>query len=1083
MSKAQGIGESGQPRLSWISAAGDGSVWGLDENGVLTACTRDVVAWEARPVGEKLTGIGAALDGTVYALDAAGAPFAYQNQGGWTAVAPAPAPLASIGVGGADAVWGADVKGQLVSFAAATGTWDVADGPGAAAASVAATLDGSVFCLTTEGAVFLRPEGEGWTELTATQRFAAFAASEIGWVWAVGVDGSLAQYDGQGWQPVGTPGGETLRRVACGTDLAVWALDGKGRLWQFDAAHHAWLALEAPAQLSDIAVGAVGDAWGLGVDGTAYQYTLADALWNPAGAPGTYTRIAAVSKDTVWALAGAAGKTEVTLLRESGGTWSAKAQPAGPVALAAGVDGSVWGAGADGSVLEFDAAALSWRPLPAPPAPAARISAGDAASVTVLDAAGKAYRFDPAAAQWARLTGGDPDAGFLDLAALPGGAAYAIAADGALCLWVGTWVAGAGPDTAVAAGGPANVWALDADSRPLPVATDAIEAAQRVSPGLPGWDAEDVFDETRSTHLWIVNRAIERAAAEGGAIGEWLAQVLQPGAGNNGDPLHTMMCQGIYDADFVAPYNCPVLGIPTYASHFYDPTTGRNWLGQSEPTAWTEGIAHSEASVAAYLRGQFGGTDGAGYHLGLALHFMTDVTQPMHSTNFTFLDSHPFPGYHTAYEGFVLQAQVVIGRRLTPYPLPEPGPNPGDHIRAAAQFSRGYLSSLVGRNETMFYKVYTEAEALAALRTGPDLLGHAIAATAGFLLAWGARTYRRPTAWEDHGRPAPNVTAVTGIGATATDGRPYLFATGSDGNLWVRWLASTVPQRWAWTNQGAAPGGKIASGLGAGTSVHGPAAFMVDEVGSVLAQWWQGEAQAWRWTDLGTPPDSGRSPVRLRGGAVAAQPAGDAALFVLTEDGRLYKNQVPDNQWELIVPPPGAAVTLLLGAAVAVGAPGTAAARCVLVAAEDGQVWIWREQQFAQGVWTQAGAPAGRAVTAGLGVAPYVAVVQCDDGQVYWGDWDPAGGANWRAAGALPDDLTVARGLAVNPVGFPYLDPYVMVRTEEGPVLVGSLVGGSAVWDDRGAPGQSTPVSTVGFLSYQRDFLTAVVGADGRLWA
>ncbi len=328
---------------------------------------------------------------------------------------------------------------------------------------------------------------------------------------------------------------------------------------------------------------------------------------------------------------------------------------------------------------------------------------------------------------------------------------------------------------------------------------------------------------------------------------------------------------------------------------------------------------------------------------------------------------------------------------------------------------------------------------------------------------------------------------MAGIGAaTSLDGRPYLFVKGSDGNLWVRWHTGVT---WKWTNQGAAPS-TIASGIGGATSSHGPAVFMLDQAGGVLAQWWQGEQQQWRWTDLGSLPGTGSSgdgdgaQARIADAAVAAMPTGDAAVFVLSGDGRLYKNQVPDNQWEPILPPrTGIAVSKLLGAAVTSGAPGVAAARCVLATTEDGQVWVWREQQYSVGVWAPIGAPNGRTVTRSLGVAPYVAVVQCDDGTIHWCEWDPDGGGNWVALGLLPDDQTASAGLTLNTAAYPYIYPHYMLSTAEGPVVLGSFFDRSAIWDDRGAPGTTTPVSTVGFLPYQNDFLTAVVGADGRLWA
>lgn len=52
--------------------------------------------------------------------------------------------------------------------------------------------------------------------------------------------------------------------------------------------------------------------------------------------------------------------------------------------------------------------------------------------------------------------------------------------------------------------------------------------------------------------------------------------------------------------------------------------------------------------MADYREGKF---DTAFYKLGLAIHYYTDISQPMHANNFTAI-SYP-PGYHCAYENYV----------------------------------------------------------------------------------------------------------------------------------------------------------------------------------------------------------------------------------------------------------------------------------------------------------------------------------------------------------------------------------------------------------------------------------------------
>src|SRR5437660_10223779 len=96
------------------------------------------------------------------------------------------------------------------------------------------------------------------------------------------------------------------------------------------------------------------------------------------------------------------------------------------------------------------------------------------------------------------------------------------------------------------------------------------------------------------------------------------------------------MCMGIYAADVQAPYNDPVAGQATYKSHFYDPDSGENWMHETDPTALTRGRMYFSLARDAYFDGDMGH---AGYLFGLSLHYLTDLSQPMHAGNFTYISS------------------------------------------------------------------------------------------------------------------------------------------------------------------------------------------------------------------------------------------------------------------------------------------------------------------------------------------------------------------------------------------------------------------------------------------------------------
>lgn len=83
--------------------------------------------------------------------------------------------------------------------------------------------------------------------------------------------------------------------------------------------------------------------------------------------------------------------------------------------------------------------------------------------------------------------------------------------------------------------------------------------------------------------------------------------------------------KGLKDADYLPVYN----NTGSFKSHFFDPATKENYKGETDPTALTEGLKYYHLSLASAV------VEKAGYNLGLALHYFTDLTQPCHAANFT----------------------------------------------------------------------------------------------------------------------------------------------------------------------------------------------------------------------------------------------------------------------------------------------------------------------------------------------------------------------------------------------------------------------------------------------------------------
>jgi phospholipase C len=142
----------------------------------------------------------------------------------------------------------------------------------------------------------------------------------------------------------------------------------------------------------------------------------------------------------------------------------------------------------------------------------------------------------------------------------------------------------------------------------------------------PYWAAGSTTDEGKSTHLWIVNRAIA-------ILGKH--QNL-PAAARAYTRLTSAACstrwrQGLDDADHKVTYN----NWYTWRSHFFDPSTGTNYLGEHDPIAYTQALAHL-----ATARSRIAANDvyKGCYELGLSLHYATDILQPMHAANFAATD-------------------------------------------------------------------------------------------------------------------------------------------------------------------------------------------------------------------------------------------------------------------------------------------------------------------------------------------------------------------------------------------------------------------------------------------------------------
>ena len=481
--------------------------------------------------------------------------------------------------------------------------------------------------------------------------------------------------------------------------------------------------------------------------------------WEPLTSSVALTDVAAASAGDVWGVTSTGA-----VYRSQGMTWDPQPIAGTLTQLSAADDGTVWGVGVGLAYQYTGAGSNPWTQVPCQ-AQLTLVAVGDAKGVFALSQSGQVLQYANTSV-WPALTP-QPPVSLVDLSVTDDGLLFGIGTNNLLYLYVGPsdpWYPAASGLTAVSAGGSSSIWALDAygDPRLLLSGEEIFSDDTTQGDNLPRWETASVYDQTRSTHLWIVYQAAMLASG-GGDEGQAATDLIKPQPVSVkqaiGDPFHDRLCQGLYDADNVDPWRdlgtffqyVPWVGkyAATYKSHFYDPDTGRNWWGDTNPTALTRG-----RSVAAYALDCYLARDlpNAGYYLGLALHYLTDITQAMHAGNFTYLSSDPW-GWHSEFEGRVMQLTGTPGA-VTPPPSYTPTTDTDWDsfvVTAASNSKTKYLSAIcpdlvtnavrtvIGEQLVLVRSWQTEAETLWNQNVLPSvgpMLRDAITYTAQFLVAW-----------------------------------------------------------------------------------------------------------------------------------------------------------------------------------------------------------------------------------------------------------------------------------------------------------------------------------------------------------
>ncbi len=738
-----------------ISACSDGSVYRIDSQGALYRRVPGSSPWTS--LGGDARVIAAAPDGSVFGLDGNYAFEVYSN-GSWQPAAQPVKTLSALSAGGASDVWGVDGEGVLHAYNGKTWTPQQPLPNADPATSVDVGEDGSCFALGASGNVYQLLAGppQSWSPIDTPELASAIASAAAGWLWILGKSGQVHHWDGPAEQWAGAaPTPASLANLSCGQDGTLVARTGRGALYDYTLEPPGWTLMAAlpTGAAADVSAAAMSAIYAADNDGIAYAYGPAALAWQQIQQEPPLSDVAAASGEDAWTIDG-----QHNLYRSEGQAWDPQPRPGVTLAkVTAAADGSVWGLDPQGKPQRHDPTADTWTPI-ACQSTLSAITCAASGAVLALDGDGVPLLYN-GTATWPALEPAPPGK-LTAITASADGTVLVIDDSQQFYIYLGSagWPTLDGRALAISAAGESDIWTIDLNGEPVeltggrPILEEGSIVRQPQGGLAPRWETENPFDETNSTHLWIVNRAAQLAGTDK-QVGARALALVQPFAGKLTDPnsphpdedaFHNNLCQGLYDADFVDEYNdtVEVIIIPfiwtakqaTYATHFYDPDTGKNWLGGTF-TAQSRGSALAAAALERYIAGDFAG---AGYRLGLALHYYTDLTQPMHASNYTWLSSWE-PGWHSDFETFVMEQQAL---NATPQYVAPETTDFATLYHAAAVASKKLRAVVVPSfMETSDYwsPTYrrTDPRPRAFVRSWiPALLANAVTLTAKLIVAW-----------------------------------------------------------------------------------------------------------------------------------------------------------------------------------------------------------------------------------------------------------------------------------------------------------------------------------------------------------
>ena len=196
---------------------------------------------------------------------------------------------------------------------------------------------------------------------------------------------------------------------------------------------------------------------------------------------------------------------------------------------------------------------------------------------------------------------------------------------------------------------------------------------------LPDKESPDWSTSNDSTHQFLVQRAFEI-----------ICRNYASNPFNDSSNYITLLRNG---ADWPDQYENDSASW-MYKGHFYDPDTGKNYMGETSPTAKSRFLAWYNQAVQSYKSNL---KTTAMQQLGRALHYVGDLGVPQHAANLTAGD---IGSYHLQFEAYAVENQhsyLVLNVSSDTFTWAR-NTSPSNMAQNFAVFSKGWIDEAKNPN-------------------------------------------------------------------------------------------------------------------------------------------------------------------------------------------------------------------------------------------------------------------------------------------------------------------------------------------------------------------------------------------------